>query len=276
MPEEFQLFSSLRYDKKLLDVPASGFAQAGWNHENTSPFYMLDYHRDRILRAATYWGWNPAIKAIAGPEGLENLESFLTKNLESGPAPLRVKVTLTKDGELGVESNNVPEQSLANLFPSQALPQDIEDAVQGSLGVLEREPVYEVYLDQDPTHRSEYTHYKTTKRAMYDGARKRAGIALTDTKEVLLVNQDDGTVMEGSTTTPYFFRGGRWVTPPVSRQYNAEAGSGGQDGTTRRWALERGLAIEEKVEASSVVPGESVWLSNGVRGFLFGRIKLIN
>lgn len=239
MAEEFQLFSSLRYDQKLLQIPASGFTEAGWNHAKASPFYMLDYHRDRILRAATYWGWKPAIEAIAGPEGLENIESFLTKNLETGQTPLRVKVTLNKDGELGVESNKVPETSPANFFPSHPLPRDNTQAAPGALGALQLEPVYEVYLDQDPTDRSEYTHYKTTKRTMYDGARKRAGIALTDTKEVLLVNKDEGTVMEGSTTTPYFFRGGRWVTPPVSRQYNVEAGSGGQDGTTRRWALER-------------------------------------
>ena len=239
MSEDFQLFSSLRYDEKLLQVPASGFKEAGWNHLKPSPFSMLDYHRDRILRAATHWGWNQAIEAIAGPEGLEKLESFLTKQVEHTSFPLRIKVTLTKDGELGIESSKVPKTSLTNLFPTSLPLPSANEAIQSPLGALQLEPAYEVYLDRDPTHRSEYTHYKTTKRAMYDGARQRAGIAITDAKEVLLVNEEDDTVMEGSTTTPYFFRGGRWVTPPVSRQYSTEVGSGGQDGTTRRWALER-------------------------------------
>ena len=36
----------------------------------------------------------------------------------------------------------------------------------------------------------------------------------------------------------------------------------------------RGIAVEEAVQADSVKDGEELWLSNGVRGFMFGRIKL--
>lgn len=75
---------------------------------------------------------------------------------------------------------------------------------------------------------------------MYDAARKRAHIDVPSAKqEVLLVNVMDGSIMEGSITTPYFFRNGRWVTPPVKAWYEAGADSGGNDGTSRRWALER-------------------------------------
>jgi hypothetical protein len=127
---------------------------------------------------------------------------------------------------------------------------------------------------------------------MYNMARQRAHINLPDKKEVLLVNEDDGSIMEGSMTTPYFWRDGRWVTPPVSQRYSPKSGSGGQDGTSRRWALERleplprhqerdeltvrcrGVAVESVVTVTSLVDGEECWLSNGVRGFFFGRIKL--
>lgn len=74
---------------------------------------------------------------------------------------------------------------------------------------------------------------------MYDAARQRAGISYADPVEVLVVNQDDGSVMEGTFTTPYFWRAGHWVTPPVAAQFSWEEGNGGQDGTSRRWALER-------------------------------------
>ena len=74
---------------------------------------------------------------------------------------------------------------------------------------------------------------------MYDAARERANIRPGVMKEVLVVNRDDQSVMEGSTTTPYFWRDGRWVTPPVSAKFSWKDGSGGQDGTSRRWALER-------------------------------------
>ncbi len=36
----------------------------------------------------------------------------------------------------------------------------------------------------------------------------------------------------------------------------------------------RGVAVEETVLAESLVEGEECWLSNGVRGFFFGRVKL--
>ena len=74
--------------------------------------------------------------------------------------------------------------------------------------------------------------------------------------------------MEGSITTPYFFRGGEWVTPP--------AADGGNVGTTRRWALETGLCREMVVLRDDVKVGEVVWLSNGVRGWGWGSVKELN
>lgn len=38
--------------------------------------------------------------------------------------------------------------------------------------------------------------------------------------------------------------------------------------------LFRKLAVEEEVKAESLQNGEECWLSNGVRGFLFGKITL--
>jgi len=110
-------------------------------------------------------------------------------------------------------------------------------------------------------------------------------------------------------TSLYLFRGGRWVTPPVgvpAGHYaeevkgedvdgelpgkdegelrtpfpgrwghsvrSAKVGSGGQRGTTRRWALGKGLCMEEPVLVETVKVGEGVWVSNGVRGFGFGRV----
>ena len=76
---------------------------------------------------------------------------------------------------------------------------------------------------------------------------------------------------EGTYTTVYFRRDdgeGKeiWVTPRWQ--------AGGNQGTTRRWALENGLAKEEIVMRESVKKGEVVWLSNGVRGFGWGTIEM--
>ena len=79
---------------------------------------------------------------------------------------------------------------------------------------------------------------------------------------------EDGDIMEGSLTTPYFWRGGAWVTP--------KAESGGNLGTTRRWAVERvENLVEGRVERVSVEIGEKVWLSNGVRGWGWGKVEKI-
>jgi 4-amino-4-deoxychorismate lyase len=42
---------------------------------------------------------------------------------------------------------------------------------------------------------------------------------------------------------------------------------------TADWRL-REIAVEEEVRAESIQNGEDCWLSNGVRGFIFGKIKL--
>jgi 4-amino-4-deoxychorismate lyase len=109
-------------------------------------------------------------------------------------------------------------------------------------------------------------------------------------------------------TSLYLFRGGRWVTPPVGvpageftgetlksaegqkrtedegelrkpfagrwghSVRSAKVGAGGQRGTSRRWALKKGFCMEEPVGRGTVEVGEGVWVSNGVRGFGFGKI----
>src|SRR4051812_40380117 len=184
--ETFQLFTSLRYDIALVGVPKTGFEHAGWNFKNASPWYMLDFHRDRMLRAATHWNWEPAIAAISGETGLERLRSFMTQAVEEAgqQAPLRVKVTLSRLGELGYEISSVPDKPTENLFPLRLPPPALaEDGPDAAL-LPRKQPLQQVILDLRRTARSEYTHFKTTKRAMYDDARKRAGIDGLSPKEV--------------------------------------------------------------------------------------------
>lgn len=235
MSQNFDLFTSLRRDDALRGVPGQGPETAGYNYAHSSPLYMLDYHRDRMLRAALHWKWTPAVDALHGDEGLRRLADFIEAAVSGKGDPLRVKVLLSSDGTMTCESSVVPSVPSQNLFPRR-LPPPGAIPVEGDPS---KDNVFEILADTVPTERSEYTHYKTTHRAMYDGARSRAHLALADKKEILLVNQDDGSIMEGSLTTPWFWRGGRWVTPPVPSKFNLKEGSGGQDGTTRRWALEQ-------------------------------------
>lgn len=289
MDDDFQLFTSLRFDWSLIPVREIHPGDLGWNTESPSPLYMLTYHRDRMLKAAVHWNWTKAIQAIQGEEGLGRLNQFVNSTLEErlgerwGPdcEPMRVKVLLSRDGELELECSPVPATALSNLFPEQLADPDADGSENPQsplggqrLGSLSLTPPYDVYVDTDFTPASEFTHFKTTKREMYDLACQRAGLKPSDAiMEVLIVNQESGVIMEGSRTTPYFWKSGRWITPRVACSFDAQDGAGGQDGTTRRWALERNLAIEQDVKAAELVDGEAVWLSNGVRGFVFGRIR---
>ncbi|KAF4471885.1 aminodeoxychorismate lyase [Fusarium albosuccineum] len=271
MGGDFSLFTSMRYDPKLEKLKQEGSSGEGWNFDNKSPFYMLDFHRDRLLRAATHWNWQHAIDQLSGPNGLQYLAQLVSEAVgPSQTTPLRMRIIVSRDGDIKVEKFNAPEVPLNNLLPSR-LPAPSSTSSEKD---PRKTPNFTLLVDQASTSRSEYTHFKTTKRAMYDAARQRACIAPTDPKEVLIVNQDDGFIMEGTITTPYFWRNDRWVTPPIAAEFSWDEGSGGQDGTSRRWALETGLATEQAVNAASLVNGEECWISNGVRGFISATISL--
>lgn len=131
-------------------------------------------------------------------------------------------------------------------------------------------PTWDLYLDTHPTPLSAHTTLKTSHRPHYDAARSRAlptTLPSGRASEVLLHNSSN-EIIEGSITTPYLFRGRRWVTPPVTER----VGESGQRGTTRRWALRTGLCVEEAVGRESVRVGEEVWVSNGARGWGLGRV----
>ncbi|KAK4540371.1 hypothetical protein LTR36_009228 [Oleoguttula mirabilis] len=99
--------------------------------------------------------------------------------------------------------------------------------------------------------------YKTNDRAPYDRARATAGIkSYPEPKEVLLYNMAH-EILDGSLATPYFRRGERWITPASA--------CGGLQGTSRRWALEKGLCIEGTVKTDELLDGEEMWLSNGAQ-----------
>lgn len=76
---------------------------------------------------------------------------------------------------------------------------------------------------------------------------------------------DEAECMEGSMTSVYFWRSGRWTTPGLQ--------CGGNNGTTRRWLLERGVVREDVVLVQTVGAGEVVLMSNGVRGVWAGVVE---
>ena len=84
-----------------------------------SPFYMLPYHRDRMLEAAAHFGWSVAAERIRWtarpPKYSGKLEAAM--DIKSS-TPLRVRTVLHYDGDITVETNKTLAVPLANLFPS--------------------------------------------------------------------------------------------------------------------------------------------------------------
>ena len=158
---------------------------------------------------------------------------------------------LSKTGTITCSSSLFQDDRNWNLFPA-SLPSGLNQSARQWL----------VYLDLRKVEYSLLTRHKTTERPMYDCARTLLENP-SQAEEVLLQNTR-GEIMEGSISTPYFWRDQRWTTPAET--------CGGNLGTTRRWALDKGIAVEGIIKMGEIDIGETLILSNGVHGFSVGII----
>ncbi|KAF2732891.1 hypothetical protein EJ04DRAFT_496272 [Polyplosphaeria fusca] len=324
----FQLFTSLRYDPLLLTSAEN--SSPTLNFVMPSPFYMLRYHRDRMLEAAQHFDFHAVAKLLEdGPSLhstlLQKVTDWTTQGNQNGP--LKLRLLFDKSATLCVELSPVPPVPLSTLYPSSFDPPDhsppphpaqtptptFSPLTGGPLTLGPSDslpaqtsppsPPWLIKLDTHPTPSTPFTLLKTTHRTVYTSSRARSLPTPTPTLSEVMLYNECSELTEGSMTSLYLFRGGRWVTPPVGvpagdfdgetlkggeadegelrRPFagrwghsvrSAKVGAGGQRGTTRRWALGRGMCMEEPVGVGTVEVGEGVWVSNGVRGFGFGKV----
>ena len=268
----FQLLSSLRFDPSLPET-VTGLAIQAYPSPNDSPYYLLAYHRDRLAKAAIHFGWQKVVDILQ--KDIADLATLFNASVPDKTQPWKLRVGINVDGVWVISVQPIAPCSLLRLLLPHALS-------GGGLDGLDSPP-WSLYVDSRATIPSAFTTHKTSVRDGYTAARARAGIlSLQDPAEVLVVNPD-GEIMEGSISTPYFrprlsdatasspdIQDARapteWVTPPLS--------SGGNAGTTRRYALVYGLCVEQVVRADQLIDGEGCWLSNGVRGFIHAVVVL--
>jgi 4-amino-4-deoxychorismate lyase len=246
--DEPYVFSTVRWDPNLVHVAENTKASCN----RPCPFYMLEHHWTRLQVAK----WSVSLERSSPAELFHTLQSAVqhwhAKHPNERPEALRVKHRVFSGG-----------RSYTDILPAPRLPMETLFPTTFGTPPYDQEPEWLIFLDNEPTEATAVTMYKTSDRACYERARRLAGIkTFYEKKEVMLYNTDDD-ILDGSISTPYFWRKGRWVTPP--------SWSGGQQGTTRRWALMKGLAVEEAVRKDDVKDGEIVWLSNGSRGFFRAR-----
>ncbi|KAF1354730.1 aminotransferase class IV-domain-containing protein [Delphinella strobiligena] len=223
--------------------------------------YLMKYHYERLICAADHLGWYDTAKMLKGPVELFNrVEKAVTehKKQTGNKCPFKVRICLRHNGrlEIGVEPILATKPPL--LFPTTL------DLAGQTHCAASTKPIFKAVTDVLPTRTTTHTRDKTYYRTMYNYARHCANIqSYQDAKEVILYNADN-FVMDGSITTPYFFRDGKWITPHTE--------CGGQQGTTRRWAIDQGLCMAGFVQCDSLRHDEIIWLSNGVKGFFTARI----
>jgi para-aminobenzoate synthetase/4-amino-4-deoxychorismate lyase len=98
--------------------------------------------------------------------------------------------------------------------------------------------------------------HKTSDRAFYDEARAATG------RFEILFEDEEGFLTEGSFTSLFVERGGRLLTPPLSR--------GLLPGVLREALLERGRALESDLRRDDLQSG--FWIGNAARGLIAARL----
>jgi 4-amino-4-deoxychorismate lyase len=200
----FELIETLRWE------PARGFVR-------------LERHMARLAASARELGFE------LSPAGIDHA----LRDAVGGDAPLRVRLTLARDGK-----SEVTTQPFTPLAP---------DAVW-TLRIAEAR------LDaNDPLLR-----HKTTRRTVYDAA--RAEFSREEADEVILLNQY-GQVCEGTITNVFVDMGdGVLLTPPLR--------CGLLPGVLRGEMLESGKAKEAVLTEDDLRRANAIFVGNSLRGLI--------
>jgi 4-amino-4-deoxychorismate lyase len=219
---------------------------------------LLGFHQRRLLASAKAFHFDQVEARFSGHEGQTLLLAAIEEHRRHVEDPSNMhKVTLSVSSSGSIAVNAV---TLSGPLYDFQLPSPEHTASDSPIKAT-------VYLSQQATPATLFTLHKTSHRYVYNAARTAAKIDhdAPTAAEVLLYNQHD-QVTETSVSTIYFLRKGLWLTPASS--------CGGNLGSTRSLALSSGRCREGLIMKQSIIDGEAVFLSNGVRGFWPAKIVL--
>lgn len=189
-------------------------------------FFLVDEHLKRLLDSAEYFCF--PVDEMDLRRRLDDLEATASGD------PLRVRILLTRNGDITVESRDA----------------------EASTG----ENTWLVKFADNPVNKTDkFLYHKTTNRTVYNTARD----ACPQYDDVILWNTD-GKVTESSIANIVIERGGRLITPPVS--------CGLLDGTFRRHLLKKGRIEEECIRIEDLANADRLFLINSVRKWIPARL----
>jgi len=206
-----------------------------WQPE--SGYWLLEEHMERLEDSAMYFMF-----ACDKDEVLQQLKQKAASFTENQ----RVRLLLNQDGRLDVTAHELPEFKAFDPF----LP-----VVSTPL------PTVSFSRQQtDPGSRDLF--HKTTRRQIYDDARKQA--VEQELFEILFTNNRD-EVTEGSISNIFIEKDGRIVTPPI--------GCGLLNGTFRRFLLKHDRIEEQVVSRRDVDSADAVYVGNSIRGMVQVKVR---
>lgn len=92
---DIEITTSIRSDVTLIESPVN--TTLSGTATEPCQFYMLSYHRDRMLTTAAEFAWIEAFKVLDGADGLRHFENALHEHLahaygdRSHPDPIKVQ-----------------------------------------------------------------------------------------------------------------------------------------------------------------------------------------
>jgi para-aminobenzoate synthetase/4-amino-4-deoxychorismate lyase len=189
-------------------------------HDPAEGLLHLAEHLERLGASARYFGFRFEPESAAA--------ALKAAALDSGGGPLRLRLTLSRDGGIEVDVGDVP---------------------------LEGDGPARVAVDDEPVDPADvWLFHKTTRRWPYDRRRDRR----PDVDDVVLVNTA-GRVTETTIANLAVRLDGRWVTPPIEDGLLA--------GTHRAALVRAGALAERSITVDELRDAEGVALVSSVRGW---------
>lgn len=262
----FEILSTIRYDPLIVKEPPKS------PQELTSrAFFLWDLHMRRLQVTLDYFlhklpekvnskektskedrpvASSDEVFDVNGDFILQEIKNAFVEGNIPMDKPLKIRLLASMKGEVRIECHSTPERPNLMLGLSKDYP---------------KEMLYDIYVDKTQVFISPFTSFKTTKRDVYNDARKRALPGKSALEEVLLINSSN-EVMEGSIfNVAAELEDGSLVTPTLA--------SGCLCGVTRCMLIGKGLMGEDTIHLDDLQIGHELLLFNGIVGVAKGIIR---
>lgn len=262
----FEILSTIRYDPLIVkDPPKSPLELTSrvfflWDLHMRRLQVTLDYFhhvepekvpgKGKISRNVSQTAIDNGSFEVDGDFILQQIKDAFVEASIPIERPLKIRLLASMNGEVKIECHPTPERPNLMLGLSDNFPDEMR---------------YDIYVDKTHVYISPFTSFKTTKRDVYNNARKRALPGKSALEEVLLINSTN-EVMEGSIfNVAVELEDGSFVTPSLA--------SGCLCGVTRCMLIGKGLIREDTILLDDLRVGHELLLFNGIVGVARGIIR---